>query len=577
MPDDIDNSAGPSRLYLMGAFALRSANGQEYTPKNRKAQAILAMLALSPRGTRTRAWLRNKLWSESDEHHSASCLRQTLFELRKTLGEKTGAFLELDRQVVGIRFDRLWVDVRALTDNPGLWETEQEEPDLNLELLEGMDINDEEFEEWLMMERSAWREKLENRPSGKSIPEIPSSVATQSSQQRGATRPVEIGLMPSIIQGNCESIQNLGDFITESVAASLAEFQNLKIVDFQVDLGTGEALRSQQTTDFLIRTRVLGVTGSVTITFLVYDAETLSLLSSSSVQFGHDEADRDGLGIVNHFIGQNIDRLAKTVQRQTSRSPEFRNDQQSLIGYSILSGMFDLDREKFAGTVRQLERVCEDDNNTLFKSLLAYSSSFALGENLGDPDPARLEYIDNLANETLHANPFNSISLACLGHVFGYVLNNHELAAELFNRAIRLNPMQAFVWDHLALHKLYNGDLDGAREASSRAVFLGTYSPINYTYETTSCMISSLSGDHRRAVHLGKRALAKQPNFNAAIRYSLSSCGHLNAHKEAELLRDRLLKSDPDFVYPEVQRNRFRLPLPDASNLLLAGIKKAVA
>ena len=32
------------------------------------------------------------------------------------------------------------------------------------------------------------------------------------------------------------------------------------------------------------------------------------------------------------------------------------------------------------------------------------------------------------------------------------------LAHELLERAVRLNPAQAFAWDHYALHKLYTGD-----------------------------------------------------------------------------------------------------------------------
>ncbi|MCE8441084.1 SARP family transcriptional regulator, partial [Rhodovulum sulfidophilum] len=57
----------PARLHLLGALCLTDAEGRDFTPKSRKAQALLALLALSPRGTRTRIWLRDKLWSESDE------------------------------------------------------------------------------------------------------------------------------------------------------------------------------------------------------------------------------------------------------------------------------------------------------------------------------------------------------------------------------------------------------------------------------------------------------------------------------------------------------------------------------
>jgi tetratricopeptide (TPR) repeat protein len=576
MSDYTDGSQGYAKLHLLGVFSLTAADGRDCTPKNKKAQAILAMLALSPRGSRTRAWLRNKLWSDSDEHHSSSSLRQTLFELKRALGDAAVDFLEFDRQVVSIRFERLWIDVRVLTDNPGLIPTDTVPDDLNYELLEGLDINDEEFEDWLCMERSVWEKKLETLANHTPAPLHQDNAAGSAPAISHGQIKIEIGLLPSIVHGQNAGIQPLGDFITESIATSLAEFQNLKILDFRLDFGVVDSIEQRSQADFLIRTRVLSVADSVTLTFLVYSADTLSLLMSQSTQFRLSEVEHDDMTTINHFIGQNIDQLAKTVERYSKRAPTFRNDRQTLVGYGILSGMFDLEGQKFRDAVSLLERLSGNEENTLFKGLLAYSSSFALGENLGNVDQARLETIEKLACDTLQANPFNSITLACLGHVYGYVFNRHELAAELFNRAVHLNPMQAFVWDHLALHRLYTGDLEGAQKASERAVYLGTYSPINYTYETTSCMISSLSGDHRRAVHLGYRALSKQPNFNAAIRYSLASCGHLEAHAQAHDLLSRLLQNDPDFLAPEVQRSRFRLPLPEACDLVLTGIKKAI-
>jgi tetratricopeptide (TPR) repeat protein len=281
------------------------------------------------------------------------------------------------------------------------------------------------------------------------------------------------------------------------------------------------------------------------------------------------------MGLVNQFIAQNVDHLAKIMTRGAAGRPMLRNDRGCLLGYNILAGMFELAPARMEAALEVLERAGESADTSLFPSLLAYTSSFALGENIGSLDPARLERTRALAAEVLQANPFNSISLACIGHVYGYVLGEHDIAAELFGRAVKLNPLQAFVWDHVALHKIYIGDLAGARAASDRAVSLGSYSPINYAYETTSCMVSALVGDHRRAVQLGERALVKQPRFHAAMRYALASLGHLGERERAERVRAKLLEVDPDFADPEVQRARFRLPVPEANARILEGIARA--
>ncbi|MBD3756343.1 MAG: hypothetical protein IE937_12115, partial [Gammaproteobacteria bacterium] len=199
MSDHSRTRQGYAQLYLLGAFALRDSSGTDRTPKNKKAQAILAMLALSPRGTRTRAWLRNKLWSNSDEHHASSSLRQTLFELKKAFGPYTTDFIEFDRQSVSLQLDRIWVDVRVLTDNPGGMPARGQVLNLDLEFLEGMDINDEEFEDWLMMERAAWEarlDKLKEQDSFSEEKELKSKISF-----RHRPRQIGIGLLPCITHG----------------------------------------------------------------------------------------------------------------------------------------------------------------------------------------------------------------------------------------------------------------------------------------------------------------------------------------------------------------------------------------
>ena len=568
-----DGSALP-RLHLLGALGLTGPDGTDRTPRGRKAQALLAMLALSPRGTRTRVWLRDKLWSESDEARGSSSLRQTVFELKKDLGPLAGQILAFERTTVTLRLERVWIDVRVLTDNPGGLPPGGGRIDLDCDLLEGMDIPDEEFEEWLMTERSAWdraREEIGDVPRPR-----PRDAAAPAAPGVLPDRPViDLALMPTIAHGDDGRGGHLGDYVTETVAGSLGEYQPVNVIDLRDDLNGDAPQAALYQPDYMIRTRTLAVGGALSVTFLVYDAASTALLLSQSMQAGTADMAEDGMGLVNQFIAQNVDHLAKIMTRGATGRPMLRHDRGCLLGYNILAGMFELAPERMEAALEVLERGGEAGDNALFPSLLAYTSSFALGENIGSPDPARLERTRALAAEVLQANPFNSISLACIGHVYGYVLGEHDLAADLFARAVKLNPMQAFVWDHVALHRLYIGDLAGARAASDRAVALGGYSPINYAYETTSCMVAALAGDHRRAVQLGERALVKQPRFHAAMRYALSSLGHLGERERAERVKARLLQADPDFADPEVQRARFRLPVPGAHGQVLEGIARA--
>ena len=59
-------------FFLLGPFAIQDAQGNIITPKAKKTCAMLAMLILSPRATRTRVWIRDKLWSDRGEEQGAA-------------------------------------------------------------------------------------------------------------------------------------------------------------------------------------------------------------------------------------------------------------------------------------------------------------------------------------------------------------------------------------------------------------------------------------------------------------------------------------------------------------------------
>lgn len=572
MTEAIDAAKAKAKLFLLGAFSLIGPDDRDYTPKSKKGRALLALLALSPRGTRTRIWLRDKLWSLSDEDHASGSLRQTIRELKRSISKMPVSILTVEHDSLNLQLDNVWIDFRAAKAGEIL----PEGFDPNVELLEGFDIADEEFEEWLMLERAAWANLREALGKANTVLRDPLPALVE----KAVLRPIEphtvvIGILPSLAHGSDHVAKFVADYVTEAVARSLAEYQPVRVVNLADGFGSNIASSLSSDPDFLIRTRSLIIGKTASVTFLAYEAGNHLLVLNQSEQVPQqDFIDRDFLR-VNEFVSQNVDHLAKIMLQPSLRRTGVPNDQGTLIGYRLLVSMFELDPAKMDHALSLLEQLQDREESSLFRSLGAYASSFAVGENIGGWNQARFEQIESYTRDVLQANPFNSISLACIGHTTGFVLNRHDLASEIFARAVKLNPMQAFVWDHVALHRLYCGDLKGARLASDRAVMLGRYSPISYTYETTACMTAALQGEHARAAQIGYRSLTKQPKFHATMRYTLSALGHLGDRRAVRELRDRLIDADPSFLDPEAQANRFRLPLKEAQKHVLDGIAKA--
>src|SRR5688572_12331169 len=73
------------QLTLLGGFQARRDGGDAVTLPTRKAQALLAYLAVPAGRAHPRDKLATLLWGESPEDQARNSLRQALFALRKAL------------------------------------------------------------------------------------------------------------------------------------------------------------------------------------------------------------------------------------------------------------------------------------------------------------------------------------------------------------------------------------------------------------------------------------------------------------------------------------------------------------
>lgn len=149
----------PHSLKVLGPFAL----GNGVRLPTRKAEALLAYLAMAAGRPHSRDVLAALLWGDRAEKQARHSLSQTLFAIRKVLLESAPdsapltvdgdqVFLATDHVFVdAIDFERLSADgsVPALASASALYRGE---------LLQGMNLGELAFEEWLTAERSRFRE-----------------------------------------------------------------------------------------------------------------------------------------------------------------------------------------------------------------------------------------------------------------------------------------------------------------------------------------------------------------------------------------------------------------------------------
>ena len=144
-------------LRVIGGFAL-SVSGRAVDLRNRKAQAMVAHLALSAPSLQPRERLAYALWSERAGDQARQSLRQTLHDLRRALGADGEALVDVRRNEVALNGDGLRIDLIELIESLETADAPPEGVDwagLGDAILPGLEDVDPVFGEWLAARRAA--------------------------------------------------------------------------------------------------------------------------------------------------------------------------------------------------------------------------------------------------------------------------------------------------------------------------------------------------------------------------------------------------------------------------------------
>ena len=149
-------------MFLLGGFRVERADGAAVAISRRKSQALLALLALRPTHSYAREELTALLWADSTDEQARHSLRQALHELRGTLARTKVPVLSVDGDRVALDADAIDIDVaqfeRLAGENaPGA--LERAAALYAGDLLLGLTVPDEEFEQRLRDERERLRQR----------------------------------------------------------------------------------------------------------------------------------------------------------------------------------------------------------------------------------------------------------------------------------------------------------------------------------------------------------------------------------------------------------------------------------
>ncbi|MDR6635812.1 tetratricopeptide (TPR) repeat protein [Phyllobacterium sp. 1468] len=603
--DRSQHSEAAYRMYLIGPFAITDPEGKVLTPKSQKSQAILAMLAVSLRGSRSRVWLRDKLWSDRPEDQASASLRQALLDIRKCLGDARDV-LVADKNTVSLRMDRIRLDIdEILTEGNTAGNDE-----LAAEhFLEGVDVRDPEFEEWLTLERQVWQRRYDEgqfqqkfepklelaRQNQEPTPLVPLTAINPGKNSGGTgngaandtasdsssnvnSRQWVVAILPSRIAGQSENGQILAAGVTNLIAKSLVEGTDIRVTDFSFGGGPGANLSNIGVGNEISLATPLGIQLELTLasqTALIV-VSILRLADHSLIWKDSCIADRAPLergetnqlhGLLNHLIDEvNGCFLFRSEGGKLERETTM---------IEAVNSVFRLSREDLDRAERILHNIAAERPSSSVYAWLAFIRTFRVGQRFNAYDSTIVEEAQFYARKALELDANNSIALALVGHVHSFLFCEYDYAAGLFERAIKLNPAQPLGWDLYSMLHCYAGQPEKALAMAKWVQNLGFYSVHKYYFDTTKCISAALAGDHAAAISAGEDALKMRPDFNSLLRYMAASHAHRDEMELAGKYVERLEAVEPNFSIESLKDNRYPLLRTGGGKMLIAGLTKA--
>ena len=502
-----------SRMFirLVGVFEVRDDQGRDCTPRGSKARAILAMLCQTPDHMRARRWLEGRLWSDRGLELASGSLRQALMEIRKAFGE-AASLLVSDRDMVQLN------DV--VTDLEQDREACREAIQSGREFMEGSDIVDSAFTEWLREERARVDMQLGMlRPAPSQLP-MPFVI--------------RLGGMPSGHGGTVSKA--LGD----AVGRLVAEFAHINI------FGAGGSAVPHDLARGGLTLNVEGTASNDHVHLLVSLIATESRLTiwSQRAAVPLAEADIFGKGELPSMVFQAADAALAHFPRATDRETGPRRANALIAG--ALTEMFSYDTERLREADRMLIEAQEFAEPGRIYAWRCLVRQIMFVERTEEDHARLVDEADEFSRKALEMSKANPLVLALVSQARVMVDENPEVGM-VARDAVALSPCNAFAHWARAGALIRIGDNEGALVAARQGTQIAARTAHVHWWEALSGLAALRGGDNVAAIAHYEAAHSRAPSFRAAMRHLLFLYLAVGEREKASRVYRALLRVEKDF------------------------------
>ncbi|WP_283638521.1 hypothetical protein [Marinovum algicola] len=435
-------------IHLRGPLRIATGDGRPLAGLTRRGQAMLVCLALQPGMRAERGYLAELLWSDRSEEQSRASLRQELSVLKRAVPE---AILAADRQAV-------WLDAGAVqVDEGGAGD-----------LLEGFDLASEGFEDWLRQARA-----------GRAA-EAPADAGDAARGERPT-----LAVLP-FEEFGAAARDMFADGVVDEITSALSRCKEFRVIARQSAFALGDPglsvpeAAARLKADYIVEGSVRRAGERLRISVQLvrgHDGHTLwTARFDDRLDDLFDLLDR----IAAQVAGQILPNLrAAEIARARARPPQDRTAYELML--TALPHFWAHRGEENERAIALLDQALLHQPD--FAPAMAYKAwchahhCCYTWTTDGAPHQAAARTLVSRAAPMVQDDPG---ALVALSAACGLALNDFARARSLVDRALLLDPNNAWGWLRLGWTAVYVGEFDTGMAAFDRYDQLSPLDPFRF-------------------------------------------------------------------------------------------------
>ena len=569
------------QLQLIGPVQVFSSNGINISPRSKKAQALLGILALSPPGPVPRSRLAALLWERAEPDQARSLLRGAVHETQTSLRRANSEIIEAGREHLLLRRDKVDIDIDALFLQPSSLTQQsvlrqREAPPL----LEGLEAIGPVFNAWLSTARLRFRERVrreladrqpaeqdhsasqkvadrpalvcsrrDERPSGQAVRGLPSTGLPKNERGRSGVR---IGVAPVRSFGSSEH-DVLPVVLADEISGALAQFRWMSVLPSGTlpavlpQGGNIAAAAGRLGLDYVVDGQLRSIGERVQLRMSLISVHEQAIVSTFRVEKAISEVLMFQDDVAAQ-VAASVDTHVQVLESRRAASQPDSADAHGLLMQAV-AAVCRLDQMSFARASALLDDALgREPDHVSARVGSAQLQMVAASQGWVEDPRAALKRAEEDALIALSLDPFDARALTISGHVQTLLYRQPGDAVGLHRRALELNSGLPFALHFSAANALMLGDLAQARTSLERHRQLVSPSGQHLFVNSATILLHLLEGDYEAAVRVSRAVLHLNANFVAAYKPYLAALGHLGYHSEAKAARAKLLELNPSFT-----------------------------